>query len=200
MLPPHQQKPEVGAVLLCDFKYTSSMLDRFEFAGACLATAWIAHFTRTAATFPLAEVYTVRALDARRWRDARTIASLALKGQSPDHLHHTLRVNLWMARRELGESSAVLESEIAAWVPPPEEPQYLAAKAALTRDEAATIDALRECESVGDVRPADMKDWPLFVDMASRSAAVARIVRQRPGAIASPRRSTPRKTRRQSRK
>jgi hypothetical protein len=174
-----KQSP-VGAKLLIrtplDFsiEYFNSVLDSLEAASAVLVFAWIAHFAPGAATTPeIASERVLRALSQKRWHDARRMASFGLKGQPADHEHHELRVNEWMARRELGDDPSVLKQEIAQWQPPIDDPRYKVAIAALLDDEIGTIEALKEvAEDHGDA--ARLSTWPLLEEMALRSDALAR--------------------------
>jgi hypothetical protein len=93
--------------------------------GTALSIAWTALFTSSfpqSAQVAVAPVY--RALNAKRWSDARLYADLALDAtsESTDDVH-ILRVNPWMACQEMGEDVGRIEGEMEAWKPPNDEPR-----------------------------------------------------------------------------
>lgn len=169
--------PPVGTPLITDKDYMFAAIDQIEQLAEGLAVAWLEHFLPVGDSHlpEMASAPVLRALEQKRWHDARNLAQIALKGLGGAHPHHELRVNLWMARRELGDDWEVLRDEIEAWVPPEGEPRYLVAKAALLRDESGLLAALREYES-GGFSVRDLRTWPLLIQMRERSTRIAAFV------------------------
>jgi hypothetical protein len=177
-LPPTLPKPELGALLASDTAYLNAALDLLEFGGMTVAIAWLGHFAPSSPGLAqVAEIYVFRALQAKCWTEAVQMATIALTGHGPDHELNELRVNLWMARRELDDDWPGLRSEIVAWTPPPDDPRYHLAKAALLLDERAVLTTLREAASRGDQLPLEVADWPLLTRMAGAYPAIAAMLR-----------------------
>lgn len=172
-------RPDLGTSLVCNTEYTSQALGMVEQFGTALCVAWLAHFLSgdpNVAEFASEPV--LRALQQQRWRDAKTLAELALSHCDAEHPHHEVQVNWWMARRELGEDWVALRAEIEAWTPPDGEARYSVAKAALLHDEAGVRDALLEYDRAG-LSVRDLATWPLLVEMKKHSPRVAALVAQR---------------------
>ncbi len=195
-LPEGADEPQLGTPLVCDKRYTEGVLAAVEDFAAALTVAWLARLVpESDQAAAVAEGEVVRALKEKRWRDAKTMAVAALGPLGEDHGHHQLRVNLWMARRELGEDWPKLQQEILGWEPPDDDPDYAVAKAALLRDEQRTLGELRRLQAIGHPI-ADMADWPLMRDMQQRSKAIASTFR---GAATGPQRPPPRPNTRRKR-
>ncbi len=112
----------------------------------------------------------LRALRADRWHEARYMAESVLEGLPPDHDHHQLRVNLWMAKQELGGNEVALRTEIKSWMPPADnDPRYRLAKAALLDDEAEAIAVLDAFRTDGALNTAELQTWPLVKRLQERS-------------------------------
>ena len=172
-------RPDLGTSLVCDTEYTSQALGIVEQFGTALCVAWLAHFLSgdpNVAEFASEPV--LRALQQQRWRDAKTLAELALSHCDAEHPHHEVQVNCWMARRELGEDWLALRADIEAWEPPAGEPRYRVARAALLHDEAGVRDALLEYDRAG-LSVRDLATWPLLVERKKHSPRVAALVAQR---------------------
>lgn len=99
------------------------VLAAIEDFAAALAVAWLARLVpESDQAVSVADGEVMRALKEQRWRDAKTMAVAALGPLGEGHSHHQLRVNLWMARRELGEDWAKLQKKILGWEPPDDNP------------------------------------------------------------------------------
>jgi len=171
-LPDGVIKPGLGSPLVCDKNYISRLLHVVEQLATALSVAWMAHFlSGEQVVSEFASEPVLRALEQERWNDALTLADLALRDYDPDHPQHELRVNRWMALRELGEDWEKLQAEIKAWEPPRGETRYQVAKAALLRDEAGFLDALSTYEESGH-SVQEIATWPLVVNMKGRSTQI----------------------------
>lgn len=166
-----------GTTLCTDRAYISAAIDRIEQLADSLVVAWLEHFLPPGdpRVPEMTSAPVLRALEKQRWHDAANLAAIALKKLKPDHPYHELRVNSWMARRELGCEWEALRDEIEAWVPPGGEPGLLVAKAALLWDEPALLVALREYESTG-LSVKQLRTWPLLMQMRKRSPRVAAVL------------------------
>lgn len=196
-LEPGANAPAIGTPLVTDRAYISAAIDRTEQLATGLTVGWIAHFL-PAGDSHVAEIASdpvLRALEQRRWRDAANLAEVALRGCDRHHSHHELRVNWWMARRELGDNWDTLRAEIEDWKPPRGEPRYRVAKAALLRDETGLLNALRDYDAVG-LSVRDLAAWPLIVDMRERSPRVAVLVDRTSAKPAGRRSPSPRRPKR----
>jgi hypothetical protein len=168
-LPAEYPRPDLGEPLLCDRAYFDRLIAVAEYGGVALSVAFLAHFTANGGqAAELAANHVPRALREGLWNEARVVATAALAGQPSDHEHHELRINLWMAHRELGMPQEELAREISAWSAP-DELRYRLAISALLLDEAATLSAWRECEAAGE-NLAHLADWPLLLQMRKRFA------------------------------
>lgn len=178
-LPPGTVIPTIGTPLVTDRAYISAAIERSEQLATGLVVAWLAHFLPAGDSHvpEIASDPVLRALEQRRWQDAANLAQIALSGFDVDHQYHELRVNWWMARRELGNEWDTLRAEIEGWTPPNAEPRYVVAKAALLRDEIGLLNALRDYDAHG-LSVRDLATWPLIVHMRERSSRVAALVVQ----------------------
>lgn len=130
----------------------------------------------------LAQEQVFLALKEKRWNDAYVMAFSALREFPEDHSHDALRINLWMARRELGEDGDQLRREVEAWIPGDHDLTSEIGKAAILRNEERTLLLLSELANDHEDSPASVATWPLIVDMAARSKPIAAWVQaQRPG-------------------
>lgn len=174
---PLKEKPSIKTPLEFPIEYFSRVLDMIESASIVLTFAWIAHFAPGAPSSPeIASERVLWALHGKRWQDAHLIASFALQGQPPDHEHDELRVNDWMARRELGTDLQSLKEEFNNWRPPEDDLRFRVAIPALFQDEAATVIALKElAEKQGDEK--SVATWPLIEELAQRSEPIAQWIR-----------------------
>jgi hypothetical protein len=193
-LPRGTSAPTIGTPLVTDRAYVSAAIDRTEQLATGLVVAWLEHFLPAGDPHvpEIASDPVLRALEQRRWRDAANLAEIALCGFGADHPHHELRVNRWMARRELGDEWDTLRVEIESWTPPGAEPRYLVAKAALLRDETGLLTALRDYDAHG-LSVRDLAAWPLIVHMRGCSRRVAALVDQKNAKPASQRSPGPRR-------
>jgi len=194
-LPRDCPQPDAGTQLETDAAYLNAALDRFSWLGTALSIAWLAHFTPENSNIAnMADGFVVRALEERRWRDAYFLATLALSNCPPDHAHHELKVNRWMARRELGDGWEQLRGEIEVWEPPEPKPRFRAAKALLLGDEATSLAALKEYARSADVSGKELATWPLVVEMAKHSKAISQwAILQRSGHAGLPTGHSPRR-------
>ncbi len=166
-----QRQPSLGSPLVCDETYNNRALALLEGLADLLVVGFSTHFapsTNEAAEFSMARV--VRALSRRHWRDALYMADAVLDGLPLDHQHHELRVNRWMALKELGECDQTdLRGEINRWSPPDNEPRYRLAKACLLDDDKGAIDAFEECRSSATSEAGELMSWPLVEVMCKGS-------------------------------
>lgn len=166
------EPPTVGSRLQTDESYIATALDRLEWLGNSLGLLLLAHFAPAGSyTAGLAHQTVVRALETMHWREARIIASVVLQACADGDYHHELRVNLWMARRELDDDWDDFRAEIMAWQPPAGQ-QYHVAKAALLRDAGGTLSALADCLQSGDIDVEYLATWPLVRAMAEQSPRI----------------------------
>ena len=173
-LPRLLPKPALGELLRCDAEYVTEALDLLHGMGSVLGIVWLTHFI---GDYPgvadIAADLVFEALKARRWLEARSIAEVALAASLPDHSHHELRVNLWMARRELGDQDwDQMRAEIARWEPPSDQPQFRVAQAALLHDEARVVAELEAYRNTTGRHVPAMATWPLLADYLVRSPRV----------------------------
>jgi hypothetical protein len=169
-LPPGASATTIGTPLFTGRAYISAAIDRSEQLATGLVVAWLADFLPAGGSHvpEIASDPVLRALEQRRWQDVANLAEIALGGFDADHSHHELRVNLWMARRGLGDNWDTLPAEIEGWTPPKAEPRYLVAKAALLRDEIGLLNALRDYDAHG-LSVRDLAARPRIVHMRERS-------------------------------
>jgi hypothetical protein len=123
----------------------------------------------------------LRALQGKRWRAAKFMAERLLADFAPDHEFTELRVNLWMARQELGDRD--VDMEIQEWEPSGDTKDNVA-HAALQHDAEATLRLVNEGISGGTFSSDDLRSWPLIVRLCEESTEFAgayRILRARGG-------------------
>ncbi len=165
--------PGLGAFLKCDETYVADAAETFEGLADVLAVGFGTRLApKTDEAAHLANDAVFRALRSRRYQEARYMAESVLEGLPPDHDHHELRVNLWMAKQEQpSDNEVALRPEIKKWTPPADNPRFRLAKAALLDDEAEAIAALAALDASGTDGTTNVNElqmWPLIVRLRGR--------------------------------
>ena len=164
--------PALGSHIRCSENYVSAALENLEGLADLIAVAFassLAPGTDEGANFASEPV--LRALQGEHWRDAEFLANHALSHLPDEHQHHELRVNRWMAESQLGEVDAERHRrDIAAWVPPGDQPAT-SWRAILLGDAQAAIGAL---DQLTPTEFMSVKTWPLVRSMCKTSPAFER--------------------------
>ena len=164
--------PPVGAVLVSDRAYMEHSLQLLESLGDVLTVGFAARLAPADNQMrELAHSPVYRALRAGFWREAEVMAAEALRDAPPDHEHHELRINWWLAQRELGAlDHEAMSRLVAGWSPPIDQPRYRLATAALLWDVPKALASLQECLADDPVGSYDVKEWPVVLLLAERSS------------------------------
>jgi hypothetical protein len=171
--------PPLGTILISDRAYMDRSLQLLENLADVVAVGFAARLApadNQTREFAHSPVY--RALRAGFWREAEVMAAAALADAPSDHEHHELRINQWLAQRELGtigqEAMSLLISE---WSPPVDQPRFRLAIAALLGDVPQAIASLQQCLDDDPVGSYGVREWPVVTLLAERSTEFQRALR-----------------------
>lgn len=171
---------KIGDFLNCDWVYTCNILNVIEHLGENLVIAFLAKLLpKSTDLVDFSFNFVIKSLKESRWNDVCRIGKLVLDKYPSDHSHYELKVNLWMAQRELGQNWEVLKKEIQEWQPP-DELRYRLAKAALLLDETATISALKAYKrQENSLAWNSLIEWPLIINIGDKFSAIKKLLQQK---------------------
>lgn len=165
-----------GEPLVTDAAYLGRLVASLRALGSGLATVWpvvaLERSTKRRLLRPNRSV--VELLHGKHWGDASSLATVLERYEADAAARAALRVNSWMARRELAGSAEAIGAEVEHWDPPGDDPSWEIARAALLEryDELATL-----LSEVGERRVwIDADSWPLLKVAAERSTAIRRLL------------------------
>lgn len=198
-LPATVERPRLGALLQPDVDYVVDGIRRLATLGRSLAILWLPKLQASAEVDGEASVEVVfDLLSEGRWGDAALVCDRFLSGlttnDTSDQSEHLLKVNRWLATRELADDVDVIRDEVEAWEPPDDGVDWQVARAALLDDAESTVRLLRELAG-GGTSVHRLRSWPLLQTLASRHPQVEIAL-----ATESPRRVDPRGRRRGGRR
>ncbi|MHB1734908.1 MAG: hypothetical protein ACYCU8_15995 [Ferrimicrobium acidiphilum] len=162
------------SILTCDGPYLENAISLFGRLADLLAVAFAAELapgTEVLVDFALGPIF--RALQSKRWAEAKIMADLVAKDMPSNHQYHELRVNRWMASEMLindePEELDELREQIRAWSPQPRSPRYELAKAILLGNERIAISSLKDWFELEQPSVPQLRAWPLIDYMRKRS-------------------------------
>lgn len=166
----------LGDPLHCDLDYVLSAIDTFLAAGRGIAAVWLpALLPQSGFELHGADEVVLVMLRRERWELAASLSS-ALLASAPS-TSHTLRVNHWMARRELAGSTDVIRSEVSDWLPPNDQTEWRLARAAVMEDVEEVKETLRLAKRRGDP-VTHYLTWPLLRRLRRKDLALDRWLSQ----------------------
>jgi hypothetical protein len=175
------EKPALGSFLSSDHDYMENTFALLRSFSSAVAIETLCRLVpQHGAVIDLAQSQVLLALENERWHEAKVMASTSLATRGSDDRKPELEVNLFMARRELGEDWDSLKEEIEAWVPPnvkesEDKWRYGVAKSALLGDVAATHEALRARQRENPDL-SSYSTWPLLKRLSEQSAAIRHLI------------------------
>jgi len=150
----------LGESLHCDYEYVVESLELVLSMGRGLAATWLPKLLpNDGFEFHRADEIIVQLLEHESWDLAATLSGAFLARSTGEA--HLLKVNNWMARRELSGSTECIESEVLSWVPPSDDLDWRVARAALLESCDEVRELLVDCAARGnDV--THFEGWPLI--------------------------------------
>ena len=155
----------VDQPLISDADYVRSAIDQLLVLGFSLAiSVWrkLAHSKDRPDGILLDVSY--KMLVRRRWAAAKQLCSHGLEHASTAENAHLYRVNLWLARRGLGDAQAVFK-EVENWDVSALKVDFQLAKACLSEDYDTAFELLPEMVKSDRVSGDDLLRWPLLEGM-----------------------------------
>ncbi|MEQ8435951.1 MAG: hypothetical protein RIB65_00555 [Ilumatobacter fluminis] len=159
-----ERPPVLSSTLVVDADYVAAAVSMLDAVGSSMAALWPTLLAESDEERPRPSRpndIVVRLLKAGRWADALAVASAVADYEVDPQSLATLRVNGWMAERELAGTVESIRLEVSGWTPPSEDRRWEIARAALLHDDATLLRLLRQAEAArADM--ASYTDWPLF--------------------------------------
>lgn len=176
-------EPPVGTVLHVSAEYLNDALDSLDVLGVALgmtvAAAWDPD-TKSKAVRELNNM-SVSLIDQERHKAARKICDVGGSlGDGSDWFDHALRVNAWIASKQLHGPESI-EGGVSAWNVSALSPEFQLAKLALLDEHEKVFELLPKLIESTDISFAAVEsEWPLFKELRDHDAFPAFLEKHRP--------------------
>lgn len=176
-LPPDRLRPGLGQPLDTTRQYVEIVLASLLAVGVGIATLWPVLLAKEPSPQRLMRPNrtVVHLLNGGHWGDARALATALAPHEADEATRHALRVNAWMAAREIAGSPDQIRAEVEDWTPPNDSITWSIARAALL----AQNDELRQLLHRSSGRNNEFVDytsWPLLRHAASHDPSIRALV------------------------